>query len=372
MIFFKKKIYNNILKMDKSKTSKKNICPAIKDYPSNKEAKASLENGKVVYKLTTKTVNGEKSKFVGRCEGCIQQDFKVCVNHKKKKNLLTIDDIKLEENETYKKINDTMSICYASLDLPELITTSTQGRKKKNNDLTIIYENKDDPLLICQKDKKLVIKLRLAAENIIKEYKSNENTQKVEVMKNESSIKNNKLRENILEIQKGFELDQKKEVESEESLFSKTNNTDSILLDDNDDNDSISLMSEISEDNKTFSTNHTENIEVIVSDDEDDQSDISCIEIEINKNSYALDPISNKVFKLDGNLYGIMLSIDEKYASYEYNNNHYIICNYEKIYCKQKNKKYYHDIITNKMFDDDLKCCGSIHQKNNKIQFKFF
>ena len=52
--------------MDKSKTSKKNICPAIKDYPSNKEAKASLENGKVVYKLTTKTVNGEKSKFVGR------------------------------------------------------------------------------------------------------------------------------------------------------------------------------------------------------------------------------------------------------------------------------------------------------------------
>ena len=31
--------------MDKNKNTKKNICPAIKDYPSNKEAKASLENG---------------------------------------------------------------------------------------------------------------------------------------------------------------------------------------------------------------------------------------------------------------------------------------------------------------------------------------
>ena len=372
--------------MDKNKNSKKNICPAIKDHPSNKEAKSSLENGKVVYKLTTKINNVEKSKFVGRCEGCIQDGFKVCVNHKKKKDLLTIDDIKFENGEVYKKINESKSICYATLELPELITTSTQGRKKKNNDLNIVYENKDDPLLICQKDQKLIIKLRLAAESIINEFKTIKNIQKQEVFKDESNFKNNKLRESILEKQKEFELNETKEKENKNdkyndsdsvlSIFSKSQNENDSILSDfdkkdkNEDDDNKSCISELSEENKTYSTNHTENIEIITSDDDDDQSDISCIEIEINKKSYALDPKSNRIYKHDGDLYGFLKEIKEKYASFRYENNHYIVCHYEKVICKDKNKSYFHDMISNKIFDDQLKYCGSIQYKNNIIQFK--
>ena len=367
----------------KNKTSDKNKCCAATRIVVKSDALEKAKNSSVY--IITEEINGSyKYKTFTSClRTATHGDF--CESHNRTKHRMTI-----KENKIVDENNNIKETSLVSGD--EEYFANVKNKIKKST-ISFTFNNKDDPVYKILNNPRLSNDLSLYAVELLKGIKTEPNIL-IDTSKKEIHNKSNKLSSNsnllntINELNKSFE---------KSSLSDNDKNDDD---DDDDDVDETSINNNITElevsDDESIVSNKKPDVKIDVkidensddeidnSDDEIDNSDVNvnvsddeieCIEIYTKKNKLLYLDNKNNVIESentsDGVVFGILTKIDEKYSTIIHDYQHFTVM--KDIKCPETNTDLKLCVLSDKVFDYDLKHVGKITKNNNntfKIIFK--
>ena len=353
----------------KNKTSDKNKCCAATRIVVKSDALEKAKSSSVY--IITEEINGSyKYKTFTSClRTATHGDF--CESHNRTKHRMTI-----KENKIVDENNNIKETSLVSGD--EEYFANVKNKIKKNT-ISFTFNNKDDPIYKILNNPRLSNDLSLYAVELLKGIKT-ESTILMDTSKKEIHNKSNKLSSNsnllntINELNKSFE---------------KSSLSDNDKDDDDDDVDETSINNNITElevsDDESIVSNKKPDVKIDVKidenseddDSEDDDSDdeIECIEIFTKKNKLLYLDNKNNVIESentsDGVVFGILTKIDEKYSTIIHDYQHFTVM--KDIKCPETNTDLKLCVLSDKVFDSNLKHVGKITKNNNntfKIIFK--
>ena len=361
----------------KNKTSDKNKCCAATRIVVKSDALEKAKSSSVY--IITEEINGSfKYKTFTSClRTATHGDF--CESHNRTKHRMTI-----KENKIVDENNNIKDTSLVSGD--EEYFANVKNKIKKNT-ITFTFNNKDDPVYKILNNPRLSNDLSLYAVELLKGIKTEPNIL-IDTSKKEIHNKSNKLSSNsnllntINELNKSFE---------------KSSLSDNDKDDDDDDVDETSINNNITElevsDDESIVSNKKPDVKIDVKidensdDDEDDNDDdsdvnvnvsddeIECIEIYTKKNKLLYLDNKNNVIESentsDGVVFGILTKIDEKYSTIIHDYQHFTVM--KDIKCPETNTDLKLCVLSDKVFDSNLKHVGKITKNNNntfKIIFK--
>ena len=359
----------------KNKTSDKNKCCAATRIVVKSDALEKAKSSSVY--IITEEINGSfKYKTFTSClRTATHGDF--CESHNRTKHRMTI-----KENKIVDENNNIKDTSLVSGD--EEYFANVKNKIKKST-ISFTFTNKDDPIYKILNNPRLSNDLSLYAVELLKGIKTEPNIL-IDTSKKEIHNKSNKLSSNsnllntINELNKSFE---------KSSLSDNDKNDDDVDdivdIDETSINNNITEL-EVSDDESIVSNKKTDvNIDENSHDDEnsnytkesDDESDdeIECIEIYTKKNKLLYLDNKNNVIESentsDGVVFGILTKIDEKYSTIIHDYQHFTVM--KDIKCPETNTDLKLCVLSDKVFDSDLKHVGKITKNNNntfKIIFK--
>lgn len=357
----------------KNKTSDKNKCCAATRIVVKSDALEKAKSSSVY--IITEEINGSyKYKTFTSClRTATHGDF--CESHNRTKHRMTI-----KENKIVDENNNIKDTSLVSGD--EEYFANVKNKIKKST-ISFTFNNKDDPIYKILNNPRLSNDLSLYAVELLKGIKT-ESTILMDTSKKEIHNKSNKLSSNsnllntINELNKSFE----------KSSLSDNDNNDEDDDDNDDDVDETSINNNITElevsDNESIVSNKKIDVKIDEnsdndSDEEDDSDDsddeIECIEIYTKKNKLLYLDNKNNVIESenmsDGVVFGILTKIDEKYSTIIHDYQHFTVM--KDIKCPETNTDLKLCVLSDKVFDSNLKHVGKITKNNNntfKIVFK--
>jgi len=372
---------NKIPDKQKNKSSDKNKCSAATRIVVKSDA---LEKSKIssVY-ITSEEVNGtfKYKTFTSCLRTATHGDF--CESHNRTKNRMTIKENKI--------VDDNNNVKDTSLVSGDEEYFANVKNKIKKNTITFTFNNKDDPIYKILNNQRASNDLYLYATELLKGIKI-ESTTLIDSSKKEIHNKSNNLSSNsnllntINELNKSFE----------KSSLSDNDKDDKDDEDDEDDEDvdnidESSINNKITElnvsddesivSNKSTVINLNKKDEISDNDDESDNDDdtdndeIECIEIYTKKNKLLYLDNKNNVIESenmsDGVVFGILTKIDEKYSTIIHDYQNFTVM--KDIKCPETNTDLKLCVLSDKVFDSNLRHIGKITKNNNntfKIIFK--
>lgn len=359
----------------KNKTSDKNKCCAATRIVVKSDALEKAKNSNVY--IITEEINGtyKYKTFTSCLRTATHGDF--CESHNRTKHRMSIKEDKIvDENNNIKE---------TSLVSGDEEYFANVKNKIKKNTISFTFNNKDDPIYKILNNPRLSNDLSLYAVELLKGIKT-ESTILMDTSKKEIHNKSNKLSSNsnllntINELNKSFE----------KSSLSDNDKDDED--DDGDDIDETSINNNITElevsDDESIVSNKKIDVKIDVTIDEnsevdsdvnDDNSEsddeIECIEIYTKKNKLLYLDNKNNVIESenmsDGVVFGILTKIDEKYSTIIHDYQHFTVM--KDIKCPETNTDLKLCVLSDKVFDSNLKHVGKITKNNNntfKIVFK--
>ena len=349
----------------KNKTSDKNKCCAATRIVVKSDALEKAKSSSVY--IITEEINGSyKYKTFTSClRTATHGDF--CESHNRTKHRMTIKEIKIvDENNN---IKDTSLVSG-----DEEYFANVKNKIKKST-ISFTFNNKDDPIYKILNNPRLSNDLSLYAVELLKGIKTEPNIL-IDTSKKEIHNKSNKLSSNsnllntINELNKSFE---------KSSLSDNDKNDDDV-----DDIDETSINNNITElevsDDESIVSNKKSDVKIDVkidenSEDDDSDDEIECIEIYTKKNKLLYLDNKNNVIESentsDGVVFGILTKIDEKYSTIIHDYQHFTVM--KDIKCPETNTDLKLCVLSDKVFDSNLKHVGKITKNNNntfKIIFK--
>ena len=360
----------------KNKTSDKNKCCAATRIVVKSDALEKAKSSSVY--IITEEINGSyKYKTFTSClRTATHANF--CESHNRTKHRMTI-----KENKIVDENNNIKDTSLVSGD--EEYFANVKNKIKKST-ISFTFNNKDDPIYKILNNPRLSNDLSLYAVELLKSIKT-ESTILMDTSKKEIHNKSNKLSSNsnllntINELNKSFE----------KSSLSDNDKNDHDDDDDVDDIDETSINNNITElevsDDESIVSNKKPDVKIDVkidenSDDDEDDNDVNdsddeieCIEIYTKKNKLLYLDNKNNVIESenmsDGVVFGILTKIDEKYSTIIHDYQHFTVM--KDIKCPETNTDLKLCVLSDKVFDSNLKHVGKITKNNNntfKIIFK--
>ena len=354
----------------KNKTSDKNKCCAATRIVVKSDALEKAKSSSVY--IITEEINGSyKYKTFTSClRTATHGDF--CESHNRTKHRMTI-----KENKIVDENNNIKDTSLVSGD--EEYFANVKNKIKKST-ISFTFNNKDDPIYKILNNPRLSNDLSLYAVELLKGIKTEPNIL-IDTSKKEIHNKSNKLSSNsnllntINELNKSFE-------KSSLSDNDKNENDDDDV--DVDDIDETSINNNITElevsDDESIVSNKKPDVKIDVkidenSEDDDSDDEIECIEIFTKKNKLLYLDNKNNVIESenmsDGVVFGILTKIDEKYSTIIHDYQHFTVM--KDIKCPETNTDLKLCVLSDKVFDSNLKHVGKITKNNNntfKIIFK--
>lgn len=356
----------------KNKTSDKNKCCAATRIVVKSDALEKAKSSSVY--IITEEINGSyKYKTFTSClRTATHGDF--CESHNRTKHRMTI-----KENKIVDENNNIKETSLVSGD--EEYFANVKNKIKKST-ISFTFNNKDDPIYKILNNPRLSNDLSVYAVELLKGIKTEPNIL-IDTSKKEIHNKTNKLSSNsnllntINELNKSFEKsslsDNDKDDEDDDV---KDDNIDESSINNNitelDVSDDESIVSNKKIDVKIDENSHDdENSNYTKESDDESDDEIECIEIYTKKNKLLYLDNKNNVIESenmsDGVVFGILTKIDEKYSTIIHDYQHFTVMKDFK--CPETNTDLKLCVLSDKVFDSNLKHVGKI-TKNNNNTFK--
>ena len=356
----------------KNKTSDKNKCCAATRIVVKSDALEKAKSSSVY--IITEEINGSyKYKTFTSClRTATHGDF--CESHNRTKHRMTI-----KENKIVDENNNIKETSLVSGD--EEYFANVKNKIKKST-ISFTFNNKDDPIYKILNNPRLSNDLSVYAVELLKGIKTEPNIL-MDTSKKEIHNKSNKLSSNsnllntINELNKSFEKsslsDNDKDDEDDDV---KDDNIDESSINNNitelEVSDDESIVSNKKIDVKIDENSHDdENSNYTKESDDESDDEIECIEIYTKKNKLLYLDNKNNVIESenmsDGVVFGILTKIDEKYSTIIHDYQHFTVMKDFK--CPETNTDLKLCVLSDKVFDSNLKHVGKI-TKNNNNTFK--